>query len=99
MEITDTEETVMVAWPVCVNPNRSKRIMGRESEDIFRFLISAEVSGRRTRMRKGRRKRNFVISIRRRRNREARKAVVVVLRRKCVDFEECVGKRRDVPVE
>lgn len=33
----------MEAWPVCVNPNRSNKIIGRESEEILRFLISAEV--------------------------------------------------------
>lgn len=40
-EITDTEETDMVTWPVWVKPNRSKRIMDRESELILRDLISA----------------------------------------------------------
>lgn len=63
-EITDTEETEMLAWPVCVKPNRSKRIMARESEVILRDLISA-AAGRRRRWirRNGRRKGSFVILI------------------------------------
>lgn len=44
----------MVAWPVCVNPNRSNKIIGRESEEILRFLISAEVKD--TMRRSGRRR-------------------------------------------
>lgn len=53
MEVTETEETATETCPVWVNPNFSKRIMGRESEVIFRVLISARERGRR-RMKKRR---------------------------------------------
>ncbi|CAI9766290.1 unnamed protein product [Fraxinus pennsylvanica] len=63
-EITETEETEMLAWPVCVKPNRSNRIMARESDLILRDLISAAAGRRRKmRMRHGRRKGSFVILI------------------------------------
>lgn len=52
VEVTETPETAMVTWPVCVNPNFSKRIMGRESEVIFKVLISAVVRWRRVRKRR-----------------------------------------------
>ncbi|GER54338.1 frizzled-5, partial [Striga asiatica] len=61
-DMTETAETVIVACPVCVKPNRSKRIMGRESADILRFLISAEARGVKN-SRIGRRRRSFAISI------------------------------------
>lgn len=49
VETTETEETVMVAWPVWVKPKRSKRIIGRESEVMVRVLISAVVEGMKVR--------------------------------------------------
>lgn len=50
VETTETEETVMVAWPVWVKPKRSKRIIGRESEVMVRVLISAMVEGMKVRI-------------------------------------------------
>lgn len=38
--MTDTEEIATKTKPVCVNPNFSKRIIGRLSDRIFRDLIS-----------------------------------------------------------
>lgn len=49
VEATETPETLTVTWPVCVNPNFSKRIMGRESAVMVRVLISAVTKGRRRR--------------------------------------------------
>lgn len=49
MEATETPLTLTETWPVCVNPNFSKRIMGRESAMIVRDLISAVIDGRRRR--------------------------------------------------
>jgi len=57
-EDTETEETEIVTWPVWVNPNFSKRIMGRVSEVMARVLISVELWERR-RKRKG----SFVILV------------------------------------
>lgn len=51
-EENDTEETETATWPVWVKPNFSKRIMGRESEEMVTDLISP-----RTRVEKGRRRR------------------------------------------
>lgn len=48
-EMTETDETAIAACPVWVNPKRSKWIMDRESEVIFRVLISAMVEGTRVR--------------------------------------------------
>lgn len=46
--MTETDETDTDTKPVCVNPNFSNRIMGRASDMIFSFLISAVVGeGRR----------------------------------------------------
>lgn len=60
MEVTETEETATETCPVWVNPNFSKRIMGRESEVIFRVLISARERGRRRRKRKRKKRRERV---------------------------------------
>jgi len=57
-EDTETEDTEIVTWPVWVNPNFSKRIMGRVSEVMARVLISVELWERR-RKRKG----SFVILV------------------------------------
>lgn len=55
--MTETDETAIVTWPLCVKPNFSKRIIGRVSEFIVRDLISAvEGEGRRERKKKRRRK-------------------------------------------
>lgn len=62
VETTETEETVMVAWPVWVKPKRSKRIIGRESEVMVRVLISAVVQGMKGRI-MGRRKMNIRVSL------------------------------------
>lgn len=35
----------MVTWPVCVNPNFSKRIIGRASSEMASDLISAVEGG------------------------------------------------------
>lgn len=62
VEITETEETLMAAWPVWVNPNRSKSIIARGSEEIFSFFISPVVNETRQRRRRRRKGRgNFVI--------------------------------------
>lgn len=45
METTETEEIETVTWPVCVNPNFSKRIIGRASSEMTRDLISAIEGG------------------------------------------------------
>jgi hypothetical protein len=58
-ESEDDTETEIVTWPVWVNSNFSKRIMGRVSEEMARVLISAELWERRRRKRKGR----FVILV------------------------------------
>jgi hypothetical protein len=58
-EDTETEDTEIVTWPVWVNPNFSKRIMGRVSEVMARVLISVELWERRRRKRKG----SFVILV------------------------------------
>lgn len=50
---TDTDDTAMDTWPLCVNPNFSKRIMGLVSEFMVRDLISA-VEGERRDQRKRR---------------------------------------------
>ena len=47
VEATETPVTLTKTWPVCVNPNFSKRIMGRESAIMVRVLISAAINGRR----------------------------------------------------
>jgi hypothetical protein len=57
---TETEETEIATWPVWVNPNFSKRIMGRVSEVMDRVLISAELGERR---RRRNRKGSFVILV------------------------------------
>lgn len=44
-EATETELSCMVTWPVRVKPNRSKRMIGRESESIVKDLISARADG------------------------------------------------------
>lgn len=41
MDTTETEEIETVTWPVCVNPNFSKRIIGRASSEMTSDLISA----------------------------------------------------------
>lgn len=62
--MTETAETATVTWPLLVKPNFSKRIMGRESAEIWRVLISAVEMGRRerrTRRERGRRIRAMVV--------------------------------------
>ena len=46
-EVTETEEMATEANPLCVNPNFSKRIMGRLSDSTFKDLISAVTGGAR----------------------------------------------------
>jgi hypothetical protein len=60
---TETEETEIATWPVWVNPNFSKRIMGRVSEVMDRVLISAELGERRRRRRRRNRKGSVVILV------------------------------------
>lgn len=60
VEDTATDDTLMVARPMCVKPNRSNKIIGRESELIFSVLISAVESDGRE-MRRNMMKCNLVI--------------------------------------
>lgn len=46
---TETDLREIDTWPVRVKPKRSRRMIGRESESIFRDLISASADGRKRR--------------------------------------------------